>query len=259
MINHNAERAIVIKFGGSAATNEDGANKTYLRAFFTALGPDFQKLFSRAAFVIGGGPRVRRLQSTVSTQKEKDEIGMLALQEHAAQLGEVIQEFGMSTESSVPGTPEQAKQLFAKQKKFAIALGGLQIGQSTDTVGVTAAEHFAAQNLHAQIVILSNVWRIFTADPKTDPLARPIQRSNVHQLIAENVLIDDPSRFRSGMSVTIDPVATHRLSLQNEKAPTVFFGHAEDTKSIAELMRGQTPTNGTLLHPRFSKTEYYTR
>lgn len=255
----NAEKAIVIKFGGSAATNDEGANKEYLRGFFTALGQDFQTLFSRAAFVIGGGPRVRRLQATVSTQQEKDHIGLRALREHAGQMSEVLREFGMDVEPVVPTNPEQAERLFARQKKFAIALGGLQIGQSTDTVGVTAAELFAQQELDAKLVILSNVWRIFTADPKSDSTARPIRRSSINTLIREGVLIDDPAKFTSGMSVTIDPVATHRLSQYGLAATPVFFGHANDTQSISQFLHEQEPSNGTVLDPRTTKTEYYLR
>jgi uridylate kinase len=255
----SAERAIVIKFGGSAATNESGANKEYLRWFFTTLGPDFTRLFTRAAFIIGGGPRVRRLQAAVDTNAEKDRVGLVALREHAAQLGEVVQEFGMSVESEVPLNPIDAHRIFATQKRFAVALGGLQIGQSTDTVAVTAAELFAQQQLDAQIVILSNVWRIYTADPKTNPDALPIHHSSVQQLINQNVLIDDPARFSPGMNVTIDPVATYNLAKQGQSAPPVFFGHAEDVASIAQFLRQETPQNGTVLQAKMQKTEYFPR
>ncbi len=253
------ERAIVIKFGGSAATNEDGANREYLLNFFAALGKDFTKRFAHAAFVIGGGPRVRRLQAQVETQAEKDVVGMQALREHAAQMNEVIRESGFSTEIHVPHDVKSATDLFCRQEEFAITLGGLQIGQSTDTVGVTAAELFAMRGLEAQIVILSNVWRMFTADPRVDESARPIKESNVTTLVQEGVLLDDPGKFRSGMNVTIDPVATSRLQAQKTEAPAVFFGHAEDFESIQRFLRGKKPENGTLLHPSITETIYYTR
>jgi uridylate kinase len=255
----NLEKAVVIKFGGSTTTNERGANREYLKWFFHELGPDFQKIFSKAAFIIGGGPRVRLIQANLQTQQEKDLAGIRATQEHAQQMGEVMRAAGIQTEKMIPTNPAELRKLITQQKKFAVALGGIKIGQTTDAVAVTAAELYAQQELNAKIVILSNVWSIFTSDPKQNPDALPIQQSSIPLLIEENVLAHDPAQFRSGMSVTIDPIAVHSLEQQGNKSPHLFFGHAEDIGSITDFLFDKTPINGTVLSPKNPTTIYHKR
>lgn len=258
-MKNELKEAAIIKFGGSAATNEAGANREYLRWFFHELGSDFQKIFSRAAFIIGGGPRVRLIQAQLQTQQEKDQAGIRATQEHAAQMADVLRASGMRTEKNVPTNPAELKRLIEEQKAFAVALGGIKIGQTTDAVAVTAAELYAQQELNAKIVILSNVWSIFTSDPKKNPEALPIMESSIPLLIKENVLVNDPAQFTSGMNVTIDPVAVYNLEHQSEKAPQLFFGHAEDVAGIKDFLYGFTPESGTVLKPQNRVTRYHTR
>lgn len=249
------EKAIVIKFGGSGVIDSYGVKSEYICSFLRYLSPTILSTFAHAFFVIGGGKRVREQQSSVTTQEDKDTIGIKVTQEHAEQLRVLIAEFGIPISSVIPTSLEMARQI-ANNGDFALALGGLRIGQTTDAVAVTAAEILQEQQYQAEIVILSNVLSIFTDDPNRNPQARAIKRASIDHLIKLGILSDNPADFRSGMNVTIDPVAVSRLNGNNHNI-SVYFGHGEDFLSIKQYLIGEIPQNGTIINSNQDDIEFY--
>lgn len=237
------ETAAIIKFGGSMATNEKGINTAYLQEFFREMQGVLPQ-FAQAILVIGGGSRVREAQKQATTNSEKDEIGMNILHEHATELRKVVEGAGFTTADSVPRTREEAHQVITTTEGFATTLGGLKIGQSTDTVAITASEIVEQMNRDAMIVILSNVYNIFTADPKLDKNARPIFETTIDDLIERQIVSDDPEQFIPGMSVTIDPVAVSMLA---KRPQNLFFGHGRDFPNIRSFLQGSWPKRGTVI------------
>lgn len=250
---------LVLKFGGSSATNMEGANFEYLRWFFASLNLDLAALFARAALVIGGGPRIRELQKKGKSDYDKDMIAREALWQHAAQLGQVATEQGLTCLPRVPRSTPEAIALMETQREFALALSWLQAGQSTDTAAIVAAEVWRQRFREALVVILSNVAAIYTADPKLDHQAQPIRVSSINLLVAQGVLQNSPDQFKPGMSVTIDPVAVQHLQQMGRQAPAVFFGHAEDIAGVREFLLRRPLQSGTYLDPHMPATQYYER
>lgn len=257
-LKRTPEKAVVMKLGGSQATDVHGVREGQLAQWFQELGVDFAQLFSRAAFVIGGGQRVRAVQAQLSTNEEKDLAGLQVLQEHAGQVQRVLSQQGYSVHPRVPGNSIEAREFLSQQTESTVALGGLQIGQSTDTVAVTAAEVWQDAGYEAIIVILSNIWNIFTADPKVDPNARPVKTSSIDQLVREGVLLNNPADFRPGMNVPLDPVAVSRLQARQKAGNGIrlWLGHMDDLESTRAFLEGRQPLGGTLLDKKSRKTKY---
>lgn len=253
---HMKERALIIKFGGSVATTPDGANKDYLRSFLKGLGLDLLRSYQRVGLVIGGGSRVRALQKGLETDYQKDMIAQGALWEHAQDLLSVAGEVGLETVDRIPHSRTEAYQMVAHQQKPVLAMSWVTTGQSTDAAAVMLSEMWQQRQYKAEIVILSNVFHILTGDPKQDITARPIRSSSVERLVEEGVLIDNPDDYKSGMNVTIDPVAVRNLLVMNEQIPSLFFGHANDIASVIAYLLGKIPENGTVLKPTNLSTVY---
>ncbi|MFH1967459.1 MAG: hypothetical protein ABIJ03_03050 [Patescibacteria group bacterium] len=240
------EKAIVIKFGGSASTDLDGANIEYFDDFFQEIGPLIMATMAKAAFIIGGGPRVRELQKVCNDPDEKDRIGIQATQQHAWQMGEVAKKHGLSVIPSVPTSPDEAKKIISGNAEFAIALGGLQIGQSTDAVALETAAIFKDQGLEPIIVILSNVLYIFTEDPKVNPDAQPIVSASIGSLIDRGILAKGKEHWKPGMNWAFDPVATDILG--NLADPyKILFTHAKNLDDVKRFIEGKSVEEGTVV------------
>lgn len=255
-VNGDKPQAIIFKFGGSSATTMEGTNKDYIRSFFSALKMDLPKLYDRIILVIGGGPRIRALQETVEGDSAKNLIAREALWEHAQALLEVSKEFGWDVTPVVPHSAEEAEKMIASKKDGVMAMSWLRDGQSTDASAVLAARGLQEAGYGVTMVMLSNINRIFTADPKKDPQAKPISVTSVPLLVNEGVFIDDPKAFKPGMHIALDPVAVSLLNGYGDTAPTIFFCHGADTKNTHAYLTGETFHDGTLLDPQQKKTRY---
>lgn len=252
----NKGQALVLKFGGSGAVNDHGANQDYLRKAISPLVDEILSLFQQATFIIGGGSRVRLLQAAVTTNAEKDQVGINATWEHAAGLANVLNQLNIPVDGPIPHSPEEAKKILASNQF--VAMGGLQIGQSTDAVAAFAAQRYEKAGLDPLLVILSNVKCIYTADPNKNPDAKPIREANIELLVNAGVMTDNPDDWRPGMAVAIDPVATKILRGKTGKQTMrVFFGHGDNVEDVARILRGETPVSGTLLTPGLTEIKYY--
>lgn len=250
------ERSIVIKLGGSASTDERGVRTDYVRGFFEHLQGDLTDNFSRLAVVIGGGPRVRLLQQTVTTDEEKDLIGIKTLYEHAQQVGEILSQVGIDTCQLVPTSEDDARSIMKTNHNYAFVMGGLKVGQSTDAVAITAAGNFAEMGHNSWVVILSNVQCMYTDDPKTNPEAKPIRRGNITYLMNQGILAGDPAAWRPGMQTIVDPVAVFKLQ-GNDQIKQLFIAHCDDRESVGALLRNELPPRGSLLTHNLVPTTYH--
>lgn len=248
MSRQTEKKALVVKFGGSAAVNEHGIDVDYFHSFFDQLQNDILATFAHAAFVIGGGDRAREVQQKFVKNTDKDEAGIRITQEHAVQLNEVLRSRGISVADTIPKSEKEMKTAITEITTFALALGGMKAGQSTDAVTIAAAELFQESLGEALVVILSNVAKIFTSDPKTHPAAKGIRRAQIGQLIRDGVLFDDQRNWEPGLKSPIDPIAVRKLSRKKGGSfIPVFFGHARDTDNIRRFLLGKKTTDGTTL------------
>ncbi|MCL4208695.1 hypothetical protein KJZ63_03635 [Patescibacteria group bacterium] len=233
------ERAVVLKFGGSATTNQTGLNPIYVSDFLSALKVDLMTLFEKAVFVVGGGVRARK---ELSLRGPK---GALAItRQHAGELGQALRSLGLPISLSVPTTTEMLRGLIA-ETKFGVAVGGLELGQTTDAVALSAAQILNDLGYQVSIVVLSNVPAIYTADPKKDSDARQIAVASLEQLVKMGVLVDDMAAFEHGMNVPLDPVAVYRYKSLDHHP--LFFAGADDAVGVGSFLTQGESNTGTLI------------
>ncbi|MBP6884439.1 MAG: UMP kinase [Candidatus Pacebacteria bacterium] len=185
----------VISLGGSLVY-PDGCDTEYVNAFTKLIK---SKLGSgNFAIVTGGGKLAREYQDALRVKKESelsndesDIVGIDATRENARC---VRNAFGEIAEPEIfldPRTPS----LSGKQVLIG---GGWKPGHSSDGASVELARTLGAK----KIINLSNTDYVYTADPRTNPEATPIEHMNWKELCA---LL--PTDWTPGMHAPFDPIA----------------------------------------------------
>jgi uridylate kinase len=117
-----------------------------------------------------------------------------------------------------------------------LVAAGWKPGFSTDYDAVLLAEKFQADSL----LNLSNIAKVYDADPTTHPDARPLERMSWAELKA---LVGD--RWTPGQNVPFDPVATAyaaRIGLR------VVVAAGRDTANLLAILNGEQFV-GTVIGP----------
>lgn len=115
-----------------------------------------------------------------------------------------------------------------------IIAAGAKPGFSSDYVATFYASKLGAKRL----VNLSNIDHVYTADPKIDPGAKPIEKISWGEF---RKLI--PSEWDPGLSSPFDPVAAREAETHNIEVACINGGKLEELKKYLE---GQ-PFIGTLI------------
>ena len=161
----------VISLGGSIVA-PDGVDVDFLKNFVSLiksfLETDSERRF---IFVVGGGGPARRYQNAYReiTESIKDEeadwIGIMATRLNAQLIKAVMGEW---CSQEVVTNPAEVAPLIG----HVLVAAGWKPGFSTDYDAVLLAERFGAD----AVINLSNIEKVYTADPKADPNARPIDK-----------------------------------------------------------------------------------
>jgi uridylate kinase len=104
---------------------------------------------------------------------------------------------------------------------------GWKPGFSTDYDAVVLAERFGADT----VVNLSNISQVHTADPKTDPEARPLESvswSEFHRIVG--------TEWKPGSNLPFDPVATKRAA---ELGLRVIAANGRDIANTRAILEGE--------------------
>lgn len=236
--------ALVLKFGGSATTTLDGLNLVYLADFFARLDLDLTKIFEKVVLVVGGGSRSRQALATAGP-----EAALAVTRDHAHELNLALRQLDLSglTQGVVAGlVPTNHQELRAAIiESQLVAVGGLELGQSTDAVALSAAQILDELGCEVAIVVLSNVAAIYTQDPKKAPEAKQIACATLDQLVELGVLVDNPSAFKHGMNVPLDPIAVHRYANINHQP--LYFAGAADIEGVRNFLTHGEQNSGTLV------------
>lgn len=225
----------VISVGGSIVVPGD-FDVEYVERFVAALREKLNgEPARRFALVVGGGATARRYQQVARSlvpdihPHRLDEIGIAVTRVNAqvvkAAFGELCPDPIFTDPTSVRFTGP------------VLVGGGWKPGFSTDNVAVRLAETLGANTL----INLSNVRQIYTADPHTDPEARPLETITWDELIA---IVG--TEWIPGKNTPFDPVATARAA---RIEMTVVAADGRDLANLEALLDGR-PFVGTTISAR---------
>jgi uridylate kinase len=185
--------------------------------------------------VVGGGGPARAYQEACravfpgAQDAELDWIGIMATRLNARL---VKAAFGELCPAEVVVDP-LAVEVFPGRIMVA---AGWKPGFSTDYDAVVLAERFGADSVYN----LSNVAKVFSADPKADPDAKPLDRMSWKDFRA---MVGDA--WTPGRNLPFDPVAAKRAS---EIGVSVVCAAGRDLPNLEAILDGR-PFVGTVIGP----------
>lgn len=225
--------ATVLSVGGSIVV-PDGVDVPFLRdlvsLFRSYLETDAER---RLVLVVGGGSAARAWQAAARdaregvTSAELDRIGIAATRLNAEVVRTAFAELCTAPVFTDPTDPGS----FTGR---VVVGGGWKPGFSTDNVAVHAAETVGASTL----INLSNIRQIYTADPKVDVSATPLDSIRWKDLFA---IVGD--EWVPGANTPFDPVATRKAA---ELAMTVIAADGRDLPNLRRLLHGESFTGTTI-------------
>ena len=223
----------VISLGGSivAPANPDVA---FIQSFSALLRSYLAEDSDRSVIlIVGGGGPARIYQQAcreIAPERNGDEqdwIGIMATRLNAQLIRAV---FADLCSDPVVTDPTAVTEMGGR----ILVAAGWKPGFSTDTDAVYLAEQFGAD----RVINLSNIAKVYSDDPKTNPDAVPLDAiswSEFRKLVGEE--------WTPGRNVPFDPVATGRAAGLGLK---VITAAGADIDNIGKLLRGE-PFEGTVI------------
>jgi uridylate kinase len=222
----------VISLGGSIVA-PDGVDEAFLRDFVSLIGgllaEDEKRRF---ILVVGGGGPARAWQKAYraiggNKDEEADWIGVMATRLNAQLVKAVMAEW---CTQEVVNDPTQVGPLVGR----VLGAAGWKPGFSSDYDAVLLAERFKAD----RVINLSNIEQVYTADPRQDPSAKPIDRISWADFRA---MVGN--EWVPGKNVPFDPVASRhaaKIGIQ------VICAAGRNLENLAGIFRGE-PFLGTVI------------
>jgi uridylate kinase len=183
--------------------------------------------------VVGGGGPCRIYQKAYRESAEalsdeaQDWIGIMATRLNAQLLKAL---FGPDCVEDVVTDPTVASSFRGR----VLVASGWKPGFSTDFDAVMLAERFGAD----VVVNLSNITKVYTADPKLDPKATPLDK--VSWADFRKIVGDE---WKPGKNTPFDPIATRRAA---ELALTVIVADGRNLDNLRSILAGK-PFIGTVI------------
>lgn len=222
----------VVSLGGSIVA-PDGVDVDFLKAFTGIVGEFLEKDEKRRfIFVVGGGGPARAWQSAYrkvapdgGADEQADWIGIMATRLNAQLLKAAM---GDWCTQDVVIDPTQVDPFVGR----VLVAAGWKPGFSTDYDAVLLAERFSAD----KVVNLSNIAKVYTADPRTDPKATPID--SISWADFRKIVGDE---WSPGKNVPFDPIASRHAAKIGLK---VVCAAGKDLDNLRRILSGE-PFVGT--------------
>ncbi len=212
----------ILSVGGSIVA-PNTVDKQFLIKFRKTILEYLDKDTGRKlVLVVGGGGPARAYQKSYREIVEvpdpdlQDWIGIMATRLNAELLRGIFA--GYCTEQVVTD-PTSIKNFEGR----ILVAAGWKPGFSTDNDSVLLAENLGADT----VINLSNIKKIYSADPGLDPSAKPLDTINWSDM---KKLVGD--KWTPGVNVPFDPVATVRASELGLKVITAAGTDVENMKKI---------------------------
>jgi len=217
----------VISLGGSIVA-PDRVDIEFLKDFTNLIRFFIEKdTNNRFIFVVGGGGPARLYQNAyreISSDKIKDEeadwIGIMATRLNAQLIKAVM---GQWCNQEVVYNPLQVDPLTG----HVLVAAGWKPGFSTDYDAVLLAERFGAE----MVINLSNIEKVYTADPKTDPNAKPIDKitwADFRSMVGDE--------WVPGKNVPFDPIASRHAEKIGLK---VICAAGKNLDNLKKILNGE--------------------
>lgn len=224
----------VISLGGSIVA-PDRVDYDFLRDFRSALDEHLAADSARKIIlVVGGGAPARdyqrayrELAGDAVDRDEQDWIGIAATHLNGQLLRAVFRTHCPDPLVTDPTAPIEFR-------GRVLVAAGWKPGFSTDYDAVVLAERFGA----AEVINLSNIERVYTADPRTNPSARPIDRIDWEGF---RKIVGDV--WNPGANLPFDPVAAKKAA---ELHLRVSVAAGRDIRNLKSILEGK-PFSGTLI------------
>ncbi|MCL2043403.1 MAG: UMP kinase [Treponema sp.] len=225
---------IVISLGGSIVA-PDGVDLLFLKEFTDLIrgiiSADAEQQF---IFVVGGGGPARAWQNAYREisgkdvcNDEADWIGVMATRLNAQLVKAVLAEW---CNQDVVTDPTAAQPLTGK----VLVAAGWKPGFSSDYDAVLLAEKFGART----VINLSNIEKVYTADPKTDPQAQPLDTiswADFRKMVGDE--------WSPGKNVPFDPVASRHAEKIGLK---VICAAGKNLENLKKIISGKDYTGTTI-------------
>ena len=232
----------VLSLGGSivAPDSPDPEFLAAFRAFVSSYLAVSQE--RRLILVVGGGGPARSWQKAYRAALAPSGAGALGLSDEAQDwIGIAATRLNAQLVKGVLGdlcldpvvTDPVAE--FAFTGRVLVA-AGWKPGFSTDFDAVVLAERFGARS----VLNLSNIAKVYTADPRVDPSARPIDSISWTEF---RDLVGD--EWVPGKNVPFDPIATKKASGLGLE---VVCAAGKDLANLGDILEGR-PFVGTVIGP----------
>lgn len=218
---------VVISLGGSLVVPDDIDTK-FLRGFNSYIRGKIDEDPTRQFFIIvGGGATARRYrdagQAVVGHELPLDDMDWLGV--HATRLnGHLIRTIFKDIAHPVM---IDKYNVIHKASEAVVVGAGWKPGWSTDYDAVLTCENYHVETM----VNLSNVAQVYSADPKIDPDARPIEAMSWAEM---RELVGD--EWEPGMHAPFDPVAA---KLAEELGVTVKIVKGGDFENLDRAVMGE--------------------
>lgn len=191
-------RTIVLSLGGSLIMPSEQVNVAFLKKFRSLIIRYSQRGF-RFIIVTGGGDTARRYQQAAQriASVSSDDLDWMGIAATTINAELVRATFGELAYERVLTNPTRR----VKTRKRVLIGAGWKPGCSSDKGAVMLAHVYGA----GQVINMSNIPYVFTADPRKNKAAKPIPQMSWDELLAIT-----GSHWRPGAHVPFDPVAAKR-------------------------------------------------
>jgi uridylate kinase len=223
----------VVSLGGSLIA-PDGVDTVFLASFHRLAVAHLETDAARRLIVIcGGGALARRYQAALrelvpsAPDDDLDWTGIAATRVNAELVRRM---FGPQCTDDVVTNPNSTRRFTGR----VLVAAGWKPGFSTDNDAVILARHFRADTL----INLSNIAKVYTADPRTDPAARPLDAvswKEFRRIVG--------SEWSPGRNVPFDPAATRAAAAARLR---VVFADGRDLENLAAILAGGSFTGTTI-------------
>ena len=225
----------VLSVGGSIVAPDSVDTEFIIKFRQVILNYLNENLERKLVFVVGGGAPARLYQKAYreiveeSDPETQDWIGIMATRLNGELLRGV---FSNECPDPVVINPTSVKSFNGR----ILVAAGWKPGFSTDNDSVLLAGNIGAKT----VINLSNIKKVYSADPKLDPNAVPLDRiswADMRKLVGD--------KWIPGVNVPFDPIATKRAS---ELGLTVITAAGNDIENMKQILI-ESDFEGTRIGP----------